>query len=194
MTDFEAMYRADPDPWDVADRWYERRKRALMLAALPRERYRQGLELGCGTGYATLELATRCQALRAVDGAPTAAAHCRDLLARHGHRHAEVETRTLPGDWPEVPAAGYDLIVVSELAYYFGATDLRRWLDRCVSSLAVGGDWAMCHYTPAFHDRRQDTAAVHALVDALPAMQRRVSHLDPEFRLDIWRKQEGAMP
>lgn len=39
---FEQMYQADPDPWQVASRWYERRKRDLLLAALPRERYAHG--------------------------------------------------------------------------------------------------------------------------------------------------------
>jgi hypothetical protein len=44
------------DPWDTGS-WYERRKRALMLAALPQERYGTALEPGCGTGELTVELA-----------------------------------------------------------------------------------------------------------------------------------------
>ena len=37
--DFDAMYDADPDPWEVETSWYERRKLAVHLASLPRERY-----------------------------------------------------------------------------------------------------------------------------------------------------------
>jgi hypothetical protein len=42
VPDFEAMYRRDEDPWRVETSWYERRKLAVLLASLPRERYRRG--------------------------------------------------------------------------------------------------------------------------------------------------------
>lgn len=32
---FSALYRGGDDPWQVRQRWYEQRKRALMLACLP---------------------------------------------------------------------------------------------------------------------------------------------------------------
>ena len=64
---FEQMYQADPDPWQVASRWYERRKRDLLLAALPRERYAHGFEPGCGNGETTQRLLQRCERLCAVD-------------------------------------------------------------------------------------------------------------------------------
>ena len=50
-----------------ARRWYERRKRARSLAALPQERYRRGFEPGCAVGALTVGLAGRCDELLAVD-------------------------------------------------------------------------------------------------------------------------------
>jgi len=35
IPDFESMYRADSDPWQVQTSWYERRKLAVLLASLP---------------------------------------------------------------------------------------------------------------------------------------------------------------
>ena len=32
---FDGVYAAGPDPWGFTDRWYEERKRAVTLAALP---------------------------------------------------------------------------------------------------------------------------------------------------------------
>ena len=32
---FDQLYRDDADPWLVRQRWYEERKRALLLACLP---------------------------------------------------------------------------------------------------------------------------------------------------------------
>jgi hypothetical protein len=61
--DFEAIYAADPDPWQVESSWYERPKLAVLLACLPRERYRTGWEPGCGIGVATAALAHRVDRL-----------------------------------------------------------------------------------------------------------------------------------
>ena len=36
--DFDAMYDADPDPWEVETSWYERRKLAVLLHRLWRTR------------------------------------------------------------------------------------------------------------------------------------------------------------
>ena len=36
---FDGMYGRGPDPWHYADRHYERRKREILLATLPRARF-----------------------------------------------------------------------------------------------------------------------------------------------------------
>lgn len=190
MTDFDAMYRQNPDPWGVRTSWYEQRKQALLLAALPQPRYRLALELGCGTGAATQALAPRCEAVWAVDLSATAVAACRARFAPSPHVRCEV--MHLPSQWPLNEHGAADLLVVAELAYYFSDADLSDFLVRCLDTLGVGGDWVMCHYTDAFHDRCQDTEALHAAVDALTGLQRIVTHIDVKFRLDVWRKLPGT--
>ena len=64
---FEALYASDPDPWRFASSDYERDKYAATLAALPRQLYRSGLEVGCSIGVLTAMLASRCRRLLAVD-------------------------------------------------------------------------------------------------------------------------------
>ena len=82
-TYFERLYAADPDPWRTAERFYERRKREVLLASLPRPRFGSAFEPGCGTGLLTAELATRCDRVLAVDASATAAANaierCQDF-------------------------------------------------------------------------------------------------------------------
>ena len=47
---FEHLYASSEDPYGVHDRWYEARKRAVLLASLSRPVYRQAYEPGCGAG------------------------------------------------------------------------------------------------------------------------------------------------
>ncbi len=56
---FGAIYR-DDDPFGYRERWYEARKRDLLLASLPRARFAHAWELGCSNGELTAALAPRC--------------------------------------------------------------------------------------------------------------------------------------
>ncbi|WP_289240853.1 class I SAM-dependent methyltransferase [Delftia sp.] len=100
---FERMYQADPDPWQVASRWYERRKRDLLLAALPRERYAHGFEPGCGNGEATQRLLQRCDRLCAVDFSDRAVDLCRQRIAPQDRARLDLQALPLPWQWPQVP-------------------------------------------------------------------------------------------
>ena len=57
---FDQLYAGGQDPYGVHARWYEARKRAVLMASLPRRRYRQAYEPGRGAAALTLELAMRC--------------------------------------------------------------------------------------------------------------------------------------
>ncbi len=63
----ERLHLDDPDPWGVDSRWYERRKRDLLLAMLPRAEVRAALEIGCSTGALTEALTARASAVTGVD-------------------------------------------------------------------------------------------------------------------------------
>ena len=71
---FDAMYGASDDPYAVRTRWYEERKRAVLMASLPRRRYLNAFEPGCGAAELTLQLAERCDSLLASDFSEAAVA------------------------------------------------------------------------------------------------------------------------
>ncbi|CAB3845274.1 MULTISPECIES: SAM-dependent methyltransferase [Achromobacter] len=183
---FEALYRACDDPWNVRGAWYERRKRALLLASLGRAHYDHALEAGCGSGAMTLALASRCHRVTAVDLAATAIDRCRQLM-QAGHM-AGVETLALrlPDAWPAIPPGGFDLMVVSEMAYYLDDDALTRFLARTSASLRPGAELIACHWRGQFDDRRQQTDALHGAFAALPGARPLFSHQEPAFRLDAW--------
>ena len=78
---FERLHAGSDDPWGLQDRFYERRKRSVALALLPRERFVATLELGCSIGVLSAELAARSDSLLALDISPTAVAATHRRLA-----------------------------------------------------------------------------------------------------------------
>ncbi|WP_306397612.1 methyltransferase domain-containing protein [Telluria beijingensis] len=182
---FEALYSASDDPWDVRGAWYEQRKRALVLASLARPRYRSAFEPGCGNGEMSAALALRCESLVACDGAASAVDAARRRLA--DARNVRVEQRRLPHDWPRTET--FDLVVVSELAYYFGLADVGALLAAAASCLAPGGELLMCHYLGDFDDRASATDAVHGAAHATPGLAPLLRHRDERFLLETWRKE-----
>lgn len=180
---FEALYASTPDPWHVRDAWYEQRKRTLLLACLPQARYGNAFEPGCGNGELSAALALRCARLLACDGSASAVAAGRARVA--GQAHVTIEQRHLPQDWPDDIGA-FDLVVVSELAYYFPAEEWQAMMARIVATLAPGGLLLMCHCRHPYDDYLTSADFVHATAHAAPQLNACVHYLESDFLIDGW--------
>ncbi|TDT81528.1 LmbE family N-acetylglucosaminyl deacetylase [Arthrobacter sp. AG258] len=155
---FDVVHNGSADPWNYASSWYERRKRAITLAALPDETYERGLEVGCSIGTLTEDLAGRCRSLLAVDASGAAVRRAtRRLDGNHGVR---VEQRVVPGSWPR---GTFDLLVVSEVGYYLAPGELADLWDRVEASLEPGGVLVLCHWRHPIDGWQLDGDTVHAL-------------------------------
>ena len=107
---FEQLFEHDEDPWAFRTRWYEKRKRDLTLACLPRQYYTRIFEPACANGELSAALAERTEALLCQDLNATAVELARRRLA--ACPQASVSQGHLPGDWP---GGEFDLIVLSEI-------------------------------------------------------------------------------
>lgn len=185
-TTFDTLYQHSDDPWHLQSRWYERRKRQLTLAALPRERYRRAFEPGCAGGELTALLAARCDTLLAADLHERAVAL---TLARISHTaeasHVRVEQRTIPHEWPNET---FDLIVISEIAYYLSDTELHALALRIGATLDVDGTLLACHWRRPFDAALQSTEALHAHFSAHCGLTRIVHHDEADLLLDVWTR------
>jgi LmbE family N-acetylglucosaminyl deacetylase/SAM-dependent methyltransferase len=176
--DFYAAY--GDDPWGFTDRWYERRKRALTLASLPRDRFGRAFEPGCSIGVLTAELAARCDHLLALD--PVAAAVNRAAERTAALEHVEVRQGSVPADWPD---GAFDLVVLSEVGYYCGADDLVRLVERTAQCLTDDGVVVACHWRHPVEDYPVTGDAVHEALLAHPHLALLAQHVEDDFRLDV---------
>jgi SAM-dependent methyltransferase len=178
---FDAMFQASDDPWGFKSRWYETRKRALSLAALPQARYTNGFEPGCANGELSVGLAARCDRLLCSDGSDRAVELARARLA--GLAHVTVRQAWVPQDWPD---GQFDLIVISELGYFLTPASLDALGERALSALAPGGTLLACHWRRPIGGCDLTGDDVHARLARSIGLPHAMTVLDDDFRLDLW--------
>lgn len=179
---FDAMYATDPDPWGFETRWYEARKYSLTMASLPESRYSSAFEPGCSVGVLTSQLAERCDRLLATDIVPDALTRARKRVGALGH--VTLDCAAIPESWPNGP---FDLVVLSEIAYYFDTKSLKGVIAKLLGSTSAGATVIAVHWRgetnyPLTGER------VHRIINSSEALVPAVHLLDREFILDVWRK------
>jgi SAM-dependent methyltransferase len=178
---FEDLYEQSPDPWDFETSPYERKKYERTLGVLQGRRYRRALEVGCSIGVFTTMLVPLCDEVRAVDVSEKAVAAARNRLA--GFPHARVERRRLPEQTPEGP---FDLIVVSEVLYYWPEEVMLAALRRFEEVLAPGGVLLAVHWRKETKTYPLQGDEVHALLLEHTRLTNTTAILEPEYRLDLF--------
>jgi hypothetical protein len=182
---FEAKYRQSGDPWDFSGSRYERDRYELTLRSLMRAHYRRAFEPACSIGVLTAALAERCDELQAIDIAPSAVVTARKRCANFPR--VTISCADLAAQCPEGP---FDLIVFSELGYYFKEAQLTHIAESISATLEAGGELLGAHWLGTSEDHLLHGDEVHAILkDALTkscAWIKGARH--PGFRLDTWRR------
>ncbi len=173
---FDGMYETSPDPWGFSTRWYEARKYAISVAMLPAARYDRAFEPGCSIGVLTAMLAPRCGSLLSCDVSAAAVRATAQRTA--GLPHVRAERRRLPDDWPD---GRFDLVVLSELLYYFGEDDLDTVLGRATAALRPGGTLLAAHWRRPVAGYPRTGDEVHAAIAGRPELTLVADHREPDF-------------
>lgn len=182
-SDFEALYRRDPDPWNFGTSRYELDKYSETIDALEGERFPRALELGCSIGVLTTALAPATEQLVAIDSSPTAVAAARERLG--GSPGVTLLEATLP---EELPAGPWNLIVASEILYYFDTGLLDRVLEALERELVAGGTLLAVHYTDEAPDHRLSGDAVHAALLRRTALRHVGGQRHRGYRIDRFER------
>jgi len=185
---FEALYKDKGDPWAFETSSYEAAKYDETLGALPKDRFDSALEVGCANGVLTARLGSRCEALLALDVSETAVAAARKRCA--DQPHIRIERRRLPD---EAPAGIFDLILLSEVVYYWDSADIVRLADYVRSVAASGGYVMLVHWigeTDYPKSGDDAVAELHAALGDEVAVVRSDRH--EAYRLDLWRLESAS--
>lgn len=185
---FDQVYQANRDPWNFETSPYEQEKYATTLAALPRSLYPEAFEIGCSLGMLTAQLAPRCGKLLAVDVSEAALAQARARCANLPP--VELRLMRVP---EQFPTQQFDLIVLSEVGYYWAKADLTRATGQLVAALKPGGQLLLVHWTPPVHDYPLTGDDVHEHFLAQTTHNGPLTHLrglrHETYRLDLLEKQ-----
>ena len=174
---FDRLYADADDPWGLGTRFYEQRKRSLLLASLPRPRFDSAFEPGCATGLLTAELGDTVQRRPCVGCRTTG--RRRDVAARRGPAERRRGTRRDSRRVARRPVRPHRAVrggVLQPRPRPARRTcvdePLRRRRARRLSLAACSAR------SPAPADD------VHAALDRAPL--RVVRHVEDDFRLDVW--------
>ena len=118
-----------------------------------------------------------------MDIAPSAVSiareRCKDL------NNVVVRCGALPEDIPE---GTFDLVVLSEIGYYFSEEQLRSLANRLVERLSRPGVMLAVHWLGSSEDHLLHGDRVHTILRSLDGLVHDRSELHAGFRLDRWAR------
>jgi SAM-dependent methyltransferase len=179
---FETLYARADDPWAFATSEYEAEKYARSLSVL-RPRYHRALEIGCSIGVFTRMLASRCDALVAIDISDRALARARERCLDR----PQILFRQAA--FPHDGVAGtFGLIACCEVGYYWSDADLTLARDRIAAALEPNGDLLLVHFLPHVEEYVREGDAVHAAFLGDGRFTRTARYRAERYRLDLLRR------
>lgn len=184
---FEKVYEANDDPWNFQTSEYEAKKYEATLNALPKSKYQNVLEIGCSIGVLTKLLAERCENLLATDVSQSALEKAKDRCKNFNN--ITFELHQFP---EELPNQKFDLIVISEVAYYLSIEDWKLAIKNLAEILDSGGQIILVHWLPEVHDYPQTGDEVHEIFKELVQNQMHniFNKREENYRIDVWEKDE----
>jgi hypothetical protein len=157
LAGFERKFTETDDPWRCRVSGSEALKRRRALAG--RRLVATALDVACGDGAGTQELAATALRVHAVDGAEAALAAAERLVGwnpRVRLRRALVPRGLPNGRWQR--------ILVSEIAYYLRPHEIAALANALVFRLAPRGELIAVHHVVRFDDARTPPPRAAALL------------------------------
>jgi SAM-dependent methyltransferase len=179
---FEEMFAGNPDPWQFETSPYEQEKYGTSIRAVAARQYQRAFEIGCANGVLTERLALICNILLSIDVSSTALATARTRNSQTAH--VKFQELVFPGQTPD---GSFDLIVLSEVVYYWSSADIAAAAAWIGQRLEPGGDLLLVHWIGETDYPQTGDGAVEQLRQGLPTMKSIRADRYEKYRLDLWR-------
>ncbi len=180
---FEGKYRANSDPWNFSTSSYELNRYGEILRLLGNRSFNHAFEPGCSVGVLTEQLAGRCQHLLAMDISPTAVANARQRCTKYPN--VTIVEGALPDDLPQ---ASFDLIIFSEIGYYFERGALAAIRDLLIQRLAREGVLIGVHWLGVSADHLLTGDEVQDVLRSSTSLTMTASRRHEGFLLESWER------
>ena len=178
------MYRQSPDPWRYVSDPYELGRYHHIVSLLGADPFAFGFEPACSIGVLTTMLASRGRKLVATDISSVAVERARIRCATL--EHVDIRQGRLPDDMPDGPL---DLVVLSEVGYYFEVPALVAVLDRLADRMAPDGLLVAAHWTGTSRDHVLPGSKVHeVLARSQPFRETHCEHR-PGYLIGTYRRE-----
>lgn len=189
---FDAMYRTKTDPWNFAHNSYEQSRFETIQNSLSTRPYSHAWEPGCSVGVLTERLATLCDQVDACDLSPAAIEQARQRCRNVPGVHLRCASLTDPA-----PVETYDLIVLSEIGYYFTAANWKAVAFDLANRMQVGATLLASHWLGHSKDHILSGDEVHSILMTHPLLQLEDSRRCADdthggFRLERWTRRSDA--
>lgn len=176
---FEARYQTNLDPWNFVGSTYEQGRFETIISALSPRQYRHALEPGCSIGTLTVRLATICDAVTAIDFSATAIRQAEERCAAFPHVHF-----SCAGLDEATPVEGYDLVILSEIGYYFEPQKWHVLVAALAERMQPGTTVLASHWLGQSDEHRQGGDAVHDVLRGESRLRLDAEARHKAFRLD----------
>jgi SAM-dependent methyltransferase len=179
---FEDLYQRHDDPWNFASSPYEKAKYSRTLEVLGERRANFALEVGCSIGILTQRLARHCDHLTATDISKRALDQARDRCADLANVSFRLVS-SAEGSFEGV----FDLIVLSEVIYYWDDEDAAKAAEAIKRAMTSGGRLLLVHWLgETDYPKSADEAVDRLGRDLGGAYDVELAERTPDYRLDLW--------
>lgn len=174
----QGLYADSRDPWDMESSTYEEAKRAVTLAALPREKYALCFEPGCSIGVLTAELAQRAERVVGWEPVENAVASARARIhelessGTLSSGQVEIEHRSLSALDNALGPRGADLLVISEVLYFLPRAELADIIRGLCAGAAAGAHMVAVHWRHPVTGWPAGGAETHKVLEREPQLRR----------------------
>jgi predicted TPR repeat methyltransferase len=187
---FDRLYSAHSDPWGFETSAYEREKYDHTLAVVGEEPVSRAFEMGCSIGVLTQKLAARCERLVVTELSQHALTQARRRCAQNTNIDFILVEKMTDGI-----DGVFDLMLLSEVIYFWDDRDLNSVALAIKDHLRVGGRLVMIHWLgETDYPRSADEAvtAIYRLIGDL--FEVCLEDRTDAYRMDVWRRRPNAHP